>query len=122
MLARGFFELRRSAIASVTAVAFSLFSTGTALANTPLIALAETSTLPAPTSLALYEPTDAPLQTQSPAPSDAVAVDAPSHVPAPAPAGLGKVVLFVLAVVGIAVLVLLIVGAVALYDLITNNE
>ena len=123
MLARGFFEVRRSAIASVTAVAFSFFSTGVALANTPVVALAETSGLPAPTPLVLYTPTDAPLQTQSPTPASyAAAVDAPSSVPAPVPAGLGKVVLFLMAIVGLAVLVLLIVGAVALFDLITDNE
>lgn len=71
----------------------------------------------------LPEPTSLVLDVQAPVEVDVTPVaDAPSHVPAPAPAGLGKVVLFLMAVVGIALLVLLIVGAIAIYDLVTDNE
>lgn len=109
----GFVHVRRAAIATVTALSFSMFSGATALARSP--AYGEPG-LPAPTSLAIQvEPGEA---VAAPAPK----VDVPEQVPAQQAVSPAKLTLSVLGVVGLVLLAALIVVGIAVWDLTTNNE
>lgn len=116
----GIVHVRRVGIATVAATAFSVLSTASALANTPIAAAipAHESGLPAPTSLVLFTPT----QSQAPAPAEAVMTDAPAAIPAAKPATSASVGGVMLALIGLSLLVVLGVVAYAIWDLTTNNE
>jgi hypothetical protein len=120
----GFVHVRRVAIAMVTATAFSGFSTASALANTPIAALSAAPShdggLPTPVSLVLYTPGQgAPVAPQAP---KAAPADVPQAIPAPGNAAIGKMILVLMAIIGVLVLVGLAVVAFAAWDLLTNNE
>lgn len=116
-------RVRRPAVALVTAVAFSLASTTVAVAA-PAAAL-DRPGLPAPTPLVMVqaplEVTPADAAAADPNAAEAPSADVPERVPGYAKVTLGKIILFLLALVGIVVLLAILFVALVAYDL-TNDS
>ena len=110
---------RRVFIAAVTSLSMSWFGMATAYARPAAPIVAEQG-LPQPTPLVMYQPApvEAPLTTHA----SAAPLDLPIRIPAPQSAFIGKVLTIVLAIIGLAALVVVLIIALVVWDLTTDDE